>query len=186
MGSGGGPALRGIALVSTFDTAFDRVFTNEGGYQNDPRDRGNWTSGVIGVGELKGTKFGLAAMTYPHLDMKNVTLSEAKNIYHQDWWLALGMDSFRPAMAYQLFDAAINHGMYNATKMLQRSVGAYPDGQIGPRTLASLFGTDLNDALLCFLAHRLEFMTNVYTWPEYGKGWARRIAHNLKLAAEDN
>ena len=169
-----------------FDKAFDRVFTNEGGFQIDPADRGNWTSGIVGQGELKGTKYGLSAMTYPNLDIKNLTLAQAKAIYKRDWWDKLGMEKFRPAMSYQMFDAAINHGMHNATKILQYAVGAKADGAIGPKTRSAAASMELNDLLMCFLAERLVFMTDVRTWDRYGKGWARRIAHNLKLASNDN
>ena len=169
-----------------FDLAFDRIFINEGGFQNDPNDRGNWTSGVVGKGELKGTKCGLAAMTYPDLDIPNLTRSQIKEIYKRDWWEALGMNQFRPAMSYQMFDSALHHGMFNTTIMLQRAAGVNPDGVIGPKTRAAVAAKDLNDLLMLFLAARLEFMTDIHTWDHYGKGWARRIAHNLKLAAEDN
>ena len=40
------------------------VFGHEGGLSLDPNDRGNWTSGVIGKGELKGTKFGIASVFF--------------------------------------------------------------------------------------------------------------------------
>lgn len=169
-----------------FNKSFDRVFTNEGLFQDDPNDRGNWTSGRVGEGELKGTKFGLAAMTYPDLDIRNLTKAEAKEIYYRDWWQKLGMARFRSAMQYQMFDAAINHGMHNATKMLQRAAGTVDDGIIGPFTWAAVRSLDINDLLLRFLAQRLNFMTQISTWEHYGKGWARRIAHNLLLAAEDN
>lgn len=169
-----------------FDKSFERVFTNEGLFQDDPNDRGNWTSGRVGEGELKGTKFGLAAMTYPDLDIRNLTKAEAKEIYYRDWWQKLGMARFRPAMQYQMFDAAINHGMHQATKMLQRAAGTVDDGIIGPLTWGAVLRMDLNDLLLRFLGQRLSFMTQISTWDNYGKGWARRIAHNLLLAAEDN
>lgn len=172
--------------MTMFDKAFERSLDSEGLFQNDREDRGNWTSGKVGVGELKGTKFGIAAMTYPHLDIQNLTVDQAKAIYYEDWWLKLGMERFRPAMQYQMFDAAINHGMYNATRILQWAVNAKADGIIGPKTLGSVRNTDLNDLLMQFLAERLVFMTEVRTWGRYGKGWARRIAHNLKLAAQDN
>lgn len=172
--------------MTMFDKAFDRVFTNEGGFQDDPQDRGNWTSGIVGVGELKGTKFGLAAMTYPTLDIRNLTLEQAKVIYKRDWWDKLGMEQFRPAMQYQMFDAAINHGIYNATRILQYAIGTKSDGIIGPKTRAAASNMELNDLLMCFLAERLVFMTDIRTWDRYGKGWARRIAHNLQLASRDN
>lgn len=169
-----------------FDKAFDRVIGHEGGFQKDPKDRGNWTSGKIGVGQLKGTKYGLAAMTYPDLDIENLTVEDAKKIYHRDWWVKLGMDKFHPAMSFQMFDAAINHGMHNATKILQRAVGAKDDGSIGPKTIDSVKLVELNDLLMLFLAERLQFMTDIKTFDTYGRGWSRRISNNLKIATKDN
>ena len=61
-----------------FDKAFDRLIGHEGGFTNDSRDAGNWTGGKVGVGKLVGTKFGLSAATYPTLDIKNITIVEAK------------------------------------------------------------------------------------------------------------
>lgn len=172
--------------MSTFDKCFERTHGSEGGYQASPNDRGNWTSGKIGEGELKGTKFGISAMTYPHLDIKNLTVQQAKDIYYKEWWLELRMDEWREGLGFQLFDSAINHGMYNTTKMLQRAVNTKPDGIIGVKTKAAIKSLDINDVLFLFLAERLTFMTNAYTWNKFGKGQARRIASNLRYAAQDN
>ncbi len=172
--------------MSLFDIAFERVFENEGGFQKDAGDRGNWTGGQIGVGELKGTKFGISAMTYPDLDIENMTLEDAKAIYSEEWWRPLRMDLLPTVIQYQMFDAAINHGMRTATRILQRAAGAKADGIMGPKTRLAISNTDYNDLLLVFLAERLEFMTAIATWNRFGKGWARRIAHNLKLGTQDN
>lgn len=169
-----------------FDRSFERVFTHEGRFQKNPTDRGNWTSGKVGRGTLKGTKFGISAMTYPHLDIINLTMQEAKSIYRRDWWEKLKMETFPISFRYQLFDAAINHGMGNATKMLQRATAQKADGFIGAQTQDAVRRTDKNDLLFLFLAERLEFMTHISTWHIYGKGWARRIALNLKFASYDN
>lgn len=169
-----------------FDKSFGRVFGHEGRYQRLYSDRGNWTSGRVGVGKLKGTKFGISAMSYPELDIKNLTMEQAREIYHRDWWVKLRMDKFLPAVSYQMFDAAINHGMYNATRMIQRAVGVKDDGIIGPVTFGKVVAYDLNDLLFRFLAERIEFMTHIRTWNDYGKGWSRRIAGNLRYAATDN
>lgn len=50
--------------MMTFDKAFNRLIGHEAGYSNDRRDPGNWTGGKVGIGTLKGTKFGIAANTY--------------------------------------------------------------------------------------------------------------------------
>jgi len=169
-----------------FDQAFERLIGHEGGYQNARSDRGNWTSGVVGQGELRGTKFGISAMSYPDLDIRNLTVDQAKAIYRRDFWDRAKADQYHGAIAYQLFDMAINHGNGNAIRMLQRAVGVADDGSVGNMTLAAIKGADLNDTLMRLNGERLDFITKLSTWPDYGKGWTRRVAGNLRYAAQDN
>lgn len=168
-----------------FYKSFERVIGHEGGYTDDPNDRGNWTSGKVGEGELKGTKFGISAMSYPHLDIKNLTLDEAQTIYFNDFWVKNGIDQLPKAMQYQMFDASINHGFRNATKMLQRAVDVADDGIIGKNTMKAVGQYDQLNLVLLFNNERLKFYTGIRTWSQYGKGWARRVAGNLKLGSED-
>lgn len=169
-----------------FDTVFERVIGHEAGYTDNPKDPGNWTGGKVNSGELKGTKYGIAANTYPDLDIKNLTEDQAKAIYYEDWWLALGMDRFSSAMQFQMFDAAFNHGMRNATKIFQRAVGVVDDGIIGNKTMAAASDMDVNDKLMRFLAYRIRFYTSLSTFDTFGRGWSNRVANNLLYAAEDN
>lgn len=173
--------------MATFDVLFDRTIGSEGKFQKKSSDRGNWTSGKVGVGELKGTKYGLSAMTYPTLDIENTTVNQARAIYYEDWYLKLGIDRFCDQMQFQMFDAAFNHGMRNSSKIYQRAVGAKPDGVIGPKTLkaASLI-KDENDRTYRFIAERIKFFTKCSTWNDYGRGWMNRMAENLYFASEDN
>lgn len=169
-----------------FDTAFERVIGHEGKFQNNPKDRGNWTTGIVGQGELKGTKFGISAMSYPHLDIKNLTLDQAKVIYKRDFWDRAKADQYHGAIAYQLFDMAINHGNGNAIRMLQRAAGVLDDGKVGNVTLGAINAMNLNDVLMRLNAQRIRFMTKLSTWPEFGAGWANRVAGNLEYGAVDN
>lgn len=184
------PTVLGFANLPvdsiTFDEAFRRLIGHEGGYSTDRRDPGNWTGGRVGVGTLKGTKFGLAANTYPNLDIKNLTLAQAKEIYKIDWWDKLGADGMHSAIVFQLWDFAINAGKSRAIKELQQAVGVPADGIIGPQTLAAVNAHDLNDVILSLTAERLKFYTSLSTFKTYGKGWTNRVADNLKYAAQDN
>lgn len=169
-----------------FLTYFDRLINHEGGYSDDRDDPGNWTSGRVGIGILKGTKFGIAANTYSQLDIRNLTLDDAKEIYWNDWWLKIGADELPAALSYQMWQFAVNAGMGNAKRCLQRAANVPDDGQIGPRTLAAVKNMDLNDMLLRFNSFVLDHYTSLATWPTYGKGWTRRVAANLRYAAIDN
>lgn len=173
-------------LLKHFEESFDRVVGHEGEYQNMYGDRGNWTSGIVGEGEQKGTKFGISAMSYPTYDIKNLTIAMAKIIYYKDWWLPLCMSELKPAMQYQMFDAAINHGRVSATRMLQRAIGVKDDGIIGPNTLKAQYQVDVNDMLMLFIAERISFFTQIETFDAYGRGWMNRMSENLKLASKDN
>lgn len=172
-------------MSAWFETVFERVIGHEGAFQDHPGDRGNWTTGVVGKGDLKGTKYGISAASYPEEDIKNLSYDQAKLIYFVDWWEKMGMRWWPEAVSYQMFDAAINHGVVNANKMLQRAIHVRDDGVIGPKTLAKLREVNLNDLVMLFLAERLEFFTNIGTFQDYGKGWCRRIAKNLRYAAQD-
>ena len=167
-----------------FDQAFDRLINHEGGYSNDRNDLGNWTGGKVGVGELKGTKFGIAAHSYPYLDIKNLTLDQAKEIYRRDFWDILG--EAHSSIKFQVFDAAVNHGHGNAIRFLQRAVGVADDGAWGKVSQAALNRMETNDVLLRFVAFRLKFWASLRTFDIYGRGWTNRGAENLLFAAEDN
>ena len=170
----------------TFDQAFERLIGHEGKFTNDRQDRGNWTTGVIGKGILKGTKYGISAMTYPDLDIRNLTLEQAKVIYKRDWWDKINADSLHSAIVFQVWDFAINAGMGTAKRKLQKAVGVAEDGIIGKETLKAIKAIELNDTLLKFNAAKLKHYTSLSTWPRYGKGWTIRTADQLNYAALDN
>ncbi|UOF79329.1 lysozyme [Caudoviricetes sp.] len=162
-----------------FDTAFDLLISNEGKLSMDRKDRGNWTSGAVGVGELKGSMYGISAMSYPTLDIKNLTLSDAKVIYKRDFWDQMKLSLLPPEICFDMFDTAVNSGVGRAIKLLQKTVGTAEDGIIGSKTISLSHSTE--DLSKKFNGNRLLFMTNLSTWADQGKGWARRIAHNLLL-----
>jgi lysozyme family protein len=163
-----------------FDRAFAEVIGVEGGYQTLRNDRGNWTSGRVGEGELKGTKYGIAAHAYPDLDIANLTLDQAKAIYRRDYWDRVRGDAFPESVAAQLFDAAVNHGTGAAIKMLQRAAGVADDGAIGPMTLGAVHRADERQLLAHFNAERLDLYTVLPTWPSFGRGWVGRIIKQLR------
>lgn len=163
-----------------FDEAFKLLIGHEGGFQKDPRDRGNWTSGKLGVGQLKGTKYGISAMTYPGEDIENLTLERAKQLYARDFWGKAGADLVPDVLRYDVFDTAVNSGAKRAVQFIQRAVGVPDDGVIGPVTALAISPVDPYRMLARFNGHRLDFLNdNPELWATYGRGWAQRIAENL-------
>jgi lysozyme family protein len=169
----------------TFDECFERLIGHEGGFSDDPKDPGNWTGGRQNVGVLRGTKYGIAANTYAHLDIANLTLEAVKQIYFTDWWLKAGADVLPPAVVYQLWAFAVNAGMETAKRCMQRAAGVADDGKFGPVTIAAIQALSTTDAIMRFTAQKIRFYTSLSKFDTYGKGWMNRVAGDLDYAAAD-
>ena len=154
--------------MNWFDQCFDKLIAHEGGYVNHASDPG---------GE---TNFGISKRSYPQVDIKNLTRDAAKQIYKRDYWDRAQCDRLPPTLAYLLFDAAVNSGIGQAIRFLQRAAGVADDGVIGPMTLASIQRTDAESICARFIGQRLDFMTRLSTFDHFGKGWSRRLADQLK------
>lgn len=164
-----------------FDKAFELLIGHEGGYTQNPKDAGNWTGGKVGVGINKGTKYGIAANSYPNLDIKNLTLDQAKAIYKRDYWDKVKGDHLHPELAFHVFDMAVNSGVSRGIKLLQKTVGTGEDGIIGPKTLTAANAMNVNQAVQVYNANRLQFYISLSSFSIFGKGWVNRVANNLKL-----
>ena len=159
--------------MDRFDVFIERLLSHEGGYVNDLKDPG---------GE---TKWGISKRSYPRVNIRTLTREGAIAIYRADFWERSRADDLAPAVGFQLLDAAVNSGIDQATRWLQRAAGVADDGQIGPVTLGALRIADPCDLVMRFNAERLDFMTRLSTWERFGRGWARRIAGNLRFGAAD-
>jgi lysozyme family protein len=162
-----------MTFDEAFDLAVDRVLDHEGGYVNSPNDPG---------GE---TKWGISKRSYPWLPIADLTRDDARRIYHDEFWRAVGAQDRHPAVAFQLFDFAVNSGIQTAVRAYQRALGVADDGHFGPVSATAAGSMSDADQVMRILAERLDFMTRLSNWPDAGKGWTRRVAQNLRYGAED-
>lgn len=160
--------------MNSFEFAFENVIGSEGGFQDDKHDRGNWTTGIVGKGQLKGTKYGISAMSYPTLDIKNITVADAKHIYLRDYWDRVGCNRLPYGLDYMIFDISVNHGRSDAGVFLQTAVGATRDGKIGPKTLELVHSKDTRETILKVKDVRENDYRSLKTFSRYGDGWLRR------------
>lgn len=151
-----------------FDQAFDILLKHEGGFSDHAADPGGKTR--FGITEAVAREAGYRG------DMRELPLDLAKRIYKSRYWDAVRADELPEAVRYAVFDAAVNSGPRQAIRWLQRAVGVRDDGVIGPITLGAVRATDPQVLLRRMLSARLRFMTDLPTWPTFGRGWARRIA----------
>lgn len=158
----------------TFDEAFEKLLGHEGGFVDHPSDPGGAT--MYGVTERVARAQGYQG------DMRNLPLDTAKAIARAEYWTPVRADDLPDAVRFDVFDAAYNSGVKQAAKWLQRAAGVTDDGVIGPQTIAAANGVAGYRLLARFNGHRLQFYTDLGTWPQFGKGWSRRVANNLKDA----
>jgi lysozyme family protein len=157
-----------------FDLAFDRLMGNEGGY-------------TPGVGDPGGeTNWGISKRSYPDVDIKALTRDQAKAIYLRDFWNRIHADDLADGVAFQAFDFAVNSGIETSVRKLQRAIGVADDGHWGPHTQAAAAAMSETDTIMRLNAERLDFMTGLSNWSVAGRGWARRIAKDLRYGAEDS
>lgn len=163
-------------------TCISLVLKHEGGYTDDPRDPGNWSSGRVGVGVLRGTKFGIAASAHPEItDIAGLQVDQATSIIWTQYWPRMHGDEMPLPLAMVTLDAEVMSGLGNdrherAAYWLQKGVGAYPDGDLGEMTLAAARAcNDLKTAVQIACEYRLRFLKCLPLWPTYGDGWTTRV-----------
>jgi len=162
--------------TTAFLRAFDRLIQAEGGYVNDPLDRG---------GE---TKFGISKKAYPELDIANLSLEDARAIYKRDYWDKLFLDELQhPEIAEKIFDVAVNMGPRAAVLILQRALRFFgedveADGVMGPMTLGAANQwcrkdfDSLRKALRGFQFMRYaEIVKDRPDQARFARGWIRRV-----------
>lgn len=151
--------------MSRFEDAIDFVLANEGGLSNNSADQGGLTN------------YGISQAAYPNLDIRNLTLEDAKAIYLKDYWRYEAIASQR--IATKLFDAHVNMGPVRAVRQMQLALGAIEvgpvvaDGIIGSHTVEAINAADPDKLMDEFKARLAKYYADL-NQPEFLLGWLRR------------
>ncbi len=122
----------------SFAEEVEKVLAREGGYVNNPNDRGGETN--FGITKAVARAHGY---TGPMQDLPRAT---AIAIYRADYWDKQNLDkveALAPRLAAKLFDVGVNAGIGRAGKWLQRALNLFVggldvDGDIGNLTINAL------------------------------------------------
>jgi lysozyme family protein len=158
-------------MNNRFDDIIVFVLDAEGGYDNDPDDPG---------GE---TKYGIDKRSHPDVNIKALTVEQAKNIYFAEYWMQFNCEQFAKPVGEVYFDCCVNTGAKQANKFLQRAVDTAPDGVIGVKTLEAVACRNAQETALKMIDQRQAFYDNLAkSKPKLSKflrGWTNRNI-NLK------
>ena len=167
-------------MSELFEKCISVVLKSEGGFQNNPRDSGNWVGGYK-TGKLVGTKYGIAAKFFPNEDIKNLTIERAKELYKLKYWDKMRLDGIRSHEAVlQIFDFGVNAGTRRSIKIAQQIALVNADGYVGKQTTEAI-NNYKGDFVEDFKHARMVYYENlVDKKPSYALflgGWLKRVDH---------
>ncbi|EIJ6701597.1 peptidoglycan-binding protein [Serratia marcescens] len=164
-----------------FTHAVAFVLGKEGGYVNDPTDKGGETK--YGISDKRdGVADGMTDVDgdgKPDTRIKDLTLEQASQIYFRDYWYPAHCPNWPDGISLLVFDAAVQHGVKKAISLLQSAAGVTADGIVGPKTTTAVISADPEWLLARFLVYRARYYADIITSnPSQGKylnGWFNRL-----------
>lgn len=149
----------------------------EGGFVDDPLDRGGATNKGITIGTFR-TFYGKNATVE---QLKNITDRQWDKIFEAGYWRPFKADQIRnQSIANMCVDWAWGSGTVTAIKKVQRVLGVQEDGIVGEITLGAinrypsqlLLFEKIKDARLAFIN---AIVRNNPSQMRFLRGWTNRI-----------
>lgn len=164
--------------MSGFFQALPFVLDMEGGYVNNPNDPGGATNQGITQGTYDAWR---KSKGLPHATVRHITTEEVQAIYHERYWVDGHCDALPWPLSMAHFDACVNHGIRNATRILQRALAVTDDGIIGPITEAAIDEASPEKLMNSMTWERLRFYYRICQRRTASRvfllGWIRRLIH---------
>lgn len=121
--------------MANFDVALAYVLEQEGGFVNNPSDKGLATN--YGISSPTLSKWLGRAVAVD--DVKNISMQTVKAIYRKNYWDVIKGDALtQQSSATFLMDMAVLMGPSSAARLAQTSLNLKADGLIGPVSIAKL------------------------------------------------
>ncbi len=170
------------------------VLKYEGGYVNDPLDKGGETNRGITIGALNAAK--KQGIVPFDITIKDLThdLESVRRIYDINYYKKSKSNLMSHPLAFAHFDASVNHGVGNAARFIQRTLNTFGnslavDGAIGPLTIAALEKTlavvELDVIVKVYCDIRKSFydaiVANNPSQQKFYRGWMNRLNNVRKF-----
>ena len=163
---------------SNYNSISQKLFKFEGGFQNDPDDKGNYVDG-----KLIGTNMGISAAQYERLfgekpteeKMKALTKEQVDEAYKKEYWDSNRIDEMPPELQELAMNMFVMTSPKNVIKAIQRASGAKEDGILGPQTLKAMRGTSKEE----IWEEYHNYLKSLKNYSKFGKGWQERYKEIL-------
>jgi uncharacterized protein (TIGR02594 family) len=174
-----------VIVSGIFQRALAHVLEMEGGFSDDPYDPGGPTNKGITLSDFaKWRGVTVTAISRAKLieALKDIADETVADIYRARYWQPASCGLLPDAVALMHFDAAVNHGVGGATRLLQAALGAAVDGEIGPETLAAARSQSERTIVERYAElRRARYRALPHFW-RFGRGWMRRVDATETLA----
>lgn len=184
--------------MDNFEKSLSFILGNEGGLSDHPADKGGLTN--LGITQSTLDRAQLEFTGLPS-SVKDLTRTQAEEIYRVFYWEESKADMMPYPLCTLHFDAAVNHGVGGAAKLLQRAINNYAakagldvrvevDGAVGPKTLSALcqcLDFKGNVPLICeiYCNQREKYYRSIVesnpSQAVFLRGWLNRLERNRAL-----
>jgi lysozyme family protein len=151
---------------------FKVEMTFEGGRVDDKADPGGRTAFGVTQRVYNGYR---RARKLAIRDVWLIETRELVDIYKTGYWDKVWGDRLPEGLDIVVADGAINSGVSQSLKWLQRALGVRVDGIMGDATLTAANAVNDIDALIAKVINfRNAFLKALKTFKRFGKGWLNR------------
>lgn len=169
-------------MKENFDLVFRHLLGHEGGYSNDPQDRGGPTRWGVTLAVLRAWRKNddLSARA-----VQELTVDEAKQIFRHRYWDLVKADELPSGIDYAVVDFAYNSGVDRASRALQRQLRIGVDGNVATLTVDAcrkIDPVDLDEFIGDYCDARMAFLKTTYGWPRFKNGWTKRVKGVRKVS----
>lgn len=169
---------------------YEGVSSSSDGYVDHPNDRGGATKYGISYAFVKDTGdiefFDMNGdLKIDKRDIQLLTFEKAVEAYKKYFWDVFELDDIEEnEKAFLVFDAAVNHGIKGAAKLVQRALNVCGcslkvDGIYGPKTKKALQDCAVEDFIAAFQSKRTSLyqaiVANNPSQKVFLNGWLNRV-----------
>jgi lysozyme family protein len=179
--------------MTTCKKLIDDLLKKEGGFCDDPTDRGGITNfGITKVAYADYYNKPVTSITDD--DIKGVNKVTAERIYLSNYYVRPKISVLPEQLRPLMLDMAVNHGVITAIKLLQQALAGFDyecvaDGVIGSQTLGQATEA-LADHSGVFINHLVDLRSSLYhrivnnnpAQARFIKGWLAR-AESFRVKA---
>jgi uncharacterized protein (TIGR02594 family) len=168
-----------------FEQALEHILEMEGGFTDEVHDPGGPTNRGITLqvfADWRGVRLDAGSRAALKGELQNIDLQTVRAIYRKRYWKPAGCAAMPAPLALFHFDAAVNHGVTGAIRLLQAAVGTDVDGEIGPLTRAAMARLAPEEILRRYANVRRDRYRALPHFWRFGRGWLNRVGATLKRA----